>query len=150
MSDSQGPATSATPRTPAPTPRWLVWLGVAAGLFAYRPLLTLSSTEDLSQQAEDWLFMPSDTAPLVVLVLCAWLIYRRRDRWRALPPASSHPVAVASLLAAGTLVLAWATLTSATNLLPVSLALMLLGTAALLRGQPGLRVVGLPAAFLLF
>ena len=150
MSDSQGPAISKPPRTPAATPRWLVGLAVAAGLFAYRPLLTFSTTEALSQQAEDWFFMPSETAPLLVLTLGAWLLYRRRDRWLALSPDSGHPVAGMCLLVTGTLVFGWAMPTGATNLLPVSLALMLLGTAALLRGRPGLRVVGLPAAFLLF
>ena len=41
-------------------------------------------------------------------------------------------------------------LTGATNLLPVSLALLILGTAARIRGVAGVRAVALPSAFLLF
>jgi exosortase len=150
MTDSQRPSIAETAPAPSPVPAWVGWTVVVAGLFAFRAMLTFTVSEDLTDHVEDWLFMPSNTAPIVVLLLSGWLFYRRRAIWQQLPPESAPLVWVLLPLAAGVLIFAWAMLTGATNLLPVSLALLILGTAARLRGVRGVRAVALPSAFLLF
>ena len=87
------------------------WLGVLvflAGLVAFRAMLTFSSAEDLSDRVEDWFFMPSDTSPLLVVLLAGWLLYRRRDRWMALAPGSAPLGLVGLLLGLGTCIFTWA------------------------------------------
>ncbi len=150
MTDSQGPSIAETASAPSPVPAWVRGFTVVAGLVAFRAMLTFTVSEDLTDQVEDWLFMPSNTSPIVVLLLSSWLFYRRRAIWQQLPLQSAPLFGVLSLLGAGVLIFAWAMLTGATNLLPVSLALLILGTAARVRGLPGVRVVALPSAFLLF
>ncbi len=125
-------------------------LGLACTVVAYRELIGFQPDASFAEELEQLLFIPSQTmAPLVVL-LSAWLLYRRAGRLRRLPPGRAAPWLGGGLLALGALVHVWATLTRAPDLLAPSLALVGLGVAALWKGRPALRVVLLPAAFLIF
>jgi EpsI family protein len=82
--------------------------------------------------------------------LVAWLLFRR---WQSLSRPESrpgHPAVSTLLLALALGSYAWAIRSQAADLLALSLCLGMLGAAHLLAGTRGLRVVLLPAAFLLF
>jgi EpsI family protein len=127
-----------------------VWaVGLGAAVIAYRDLLWYAPKRSLSDEIEQLFFMPSQSvAPLVVL-LAAWLLYRRAARLRSLPAARA-PWLGATCLGAGALVHLWATLSNAPDLLAPSLGLVVCGVAALWKGRNAARVVLLPALFLLF
>jgi EpsI family protein len=125
-------------------------LGVAAGAVAYRELLWFETHRTLSEDLEEFFFAPSQgVAPLVVL-LSAWLFYRRAGRLASLPRSSDGALLGLVLLATGAVLYAWATLTGSPDLLVPSLALVGLATAALWKGPAAARAVLLPAAFLVF
>jgi len=146
-SPQQGPASALA--TAAVGPRVGVALALAAAATAYRELLWYAPEKSLSEEVERLFFMPSQSvAPLVVL-LAAWLLYRRAGRLRSLPPARA-PWLGSAFLAAGGLLHCWATLTSAPDLLVPSLGLVGFGVAALWKGRAAVRAVLLPALFLLF
>jgi EpsI family protein len=127
-----------------------VALLLAAAAFAYRHLLVFRPTDSIVVEMEGWFFEPSDTAPLVVVVLTLWLLYRRRERLAALPWRGGGVVESLALYAGALAVFSWARLTGATDLQTLSLILTCLATADLLGGRPALRVVALPVCFLLF
>jgi exosortase len=130
--------------------RRALWaLGLGAAAIAYRDLLWYAPKRSLSEEIEQLFFMPSQSvAPLIVL-LSAWLLYRRAGYLRSLPPATA-PWLGAACLGAGGLVHLWATLASAPDLLAPSLGLVVCGVAALWKGRRAARAVALPALFLLF
>ncbi len=125
--------------------------GVLALGFAYRELLTLGSPyRDIEADVEYWLFVPNDRAPLVVLVLAAWLAFRRWPRLQEVPGRSAPLWLVASVLALASLSYAWAIHVRAEDLQAVSLIANLAGLVLLGWGGAGLRAMWLPIAFLLF
>ena len=124
------------------------WLSAILAVIAYRALPTFEQT--LSASEGEWAFLPSDTAPEVVVLLSAWLAYRRRDRLLALSPGAGPPWLWGPLLGLGAAIFVWATATEAADLLAPSLGLVGLGCACLARGAAAVRVMLLPAAFLLF
>jgi len=140
----------ASARPAATAGRRAAWaLGLGAAAIAYRDLLWYAPKRSLSEEIEQLFFMPSQSiAPLIVL-LSAWLLYRRAAQLRSLPTAQA-PWLGAACLAAGAIVHLWATLTSAPDLLAPSLGLVVCGVAALWKGRGALRVVLLPSLFLLF
>jgi exosortase len=136
-------------------------LGLAASLLlagvACRELLRFQPTgpghvasTSASGQVEEWFFEPSDSSPLVILLLCGWLLWRRRGRLAALWGQRGHGALTAGawLLAAG--IFAWAVRAGAPELEAVALVPALLGAANLLGGLAALRVVAVPAVVLLF
>ena len=135
--------------------RWLLALQALAliGLgFSYHELFTAppAAEVDAQRQLEYWLFVPTENAPLVVLALAGWLVYRRWPRIRALDRATGPVWLIAPSLALGIAVYLWATYTGAVHLQAFSLAFNALGLAALYWGLPGLRVLWLPIVFVLF
>jgi EpsI family protein len=115
---------------------------------AYRPLFELASPE-IEQEIEGLLFDSTSTGPLVVMVIAIWLVYRRWNRLRRLPRRASYGIGLALLLPSVP-IYAWAVYTGATDLLIPALMLNLLGFGALIWGAPALKILFLPAAFLLF
>jgi EpsI family protein len=83
-------------------------------------------------------------------LLALWLLWRRRERWRGLPGRSGPLALTLPLLAAGAGILVWARLTGAHDLLALSLLTAGLGLASLWKGAAGVRLLLLPAGFLLF
>lgn len=137
---------------PAPGRRGLGLLLLNAVLIvlAFGPLVTFDPEPTLEAEFEGVFFSPSDTSPSVVLLLAAWLLYRRRDRLLRLPVGSGSPWLAAGLLAFAGAILAWAVFVDVTDLRVLSLMTAILGFAALFGGRRALRIVALPAAFLLF
>jgi exosortase len=125
-------------------------LGVAGFLFAFSSLLTLGTRYSFAKGVEYWLFRPTDNAPLVILGLSLWLAYRRWYKVRALPLRSGPGWLAASALVLGALVQVWAVYTSAADLQVFALVFDVVGLVTLYWGVPGLRVLWLPIAFLLF
>ena len=128
------------------------WLAAGVGLavFAYRDLLRFEPHLAIRDPVERMLFEPTDTTPAVILTLALWLAWRRLERWRGLasPPG---PVALTlALLAVGAAILVWSRLTGADDLLALSAIASGLGLASLAKGVPGVRLLWLPAVFLLF
>jgi EpsI family protein len=136
----------------SPGPRhWLLpALATALATVAYRDLLLFDPAADVAAEVEGFFFQPSYTPPRVVLVLAAWLLYRRRERLQRLPVGGGTPWPGAALLASALGLLAWSSYTGASDLLALSLSLALLGTGALVRGPRAIRVLALPAVFLVF
>jgi exosortase len=127
----------------------LVAVGVACReLLHFQPLTHMHVS--LTGRVEDFFFEPSDSSPLAVLLLCGWLLWRRRHRLAALWGRSGSPwVTVACwLLAAG--LFAWSIRTGAPDLQGVALIPALLGAGNLLGGPAALRVMAPPTAVLLF
>ena len=132
-------------------PAWM-WIGVglALGAFAYRHLLAFRPTDSIVVEVEGWFFEPSDTAPLIVIALSLWLLYRRSERLAALPWRGGSPVVSAGLFAGALAIFLWSLRTEASDLQALSLMLAGLGTACLLGGRAALAVVWVPICFLLF
>jgi len=148
--DAGPPGRPATARAGVHLRRAGLALGLACTVVAYRELFWFEPHASFAEELEQLLFMPSQTvAPLVVL-LSAWLLYRRARRLRRLPRGRAAPWLGGGLVAVGALVHVWATLIRGPDLLAPSLALVGLGVAALWKGRAALRVVLLPAAFLIF
>lgn len=127
------------------------WGILTAGLalFGYRDLLRFDSDRNLPEELEEWFFVPSDSLAPLVLLLSAWLLYRRWDRLRALPAVGGGAGVTALLLGLGLAIYGWATFTDAPDLL---LPALLCHCAAALwhwKGAPALRAACLPLVFLL-
>ncbi|HEX5067700.1 MAG TPA: EpsI family protein [Myxococcota bacterium] len=125
-------------------------LALALAAFAYRRLLAFRPTDSIVVEVEGWFFEPSDTAPLIVVALSLWLLYRRSARLAALTWQGGSVVLSAVLYTGSLAVFCWSLLTEASDLQAISLILASLATANLLGGRPALRVVWLPVCFLLF
>lgn len=80
-----------------------------------------------------------------MLAAVGWLLWRRRERLRALPPDSA-PWLAAILAVLGAACFLWALLTQAADLFFPALAAHLLAVAAAVRGRAGCRALALPAA----
>ena len=148
LDDPEGPRSSGTEPTRTTSGVWAGCLALA--LIAYRDLLRFQAEGNLPEELEEWFFVPSDSLGPMVLGLSAWLLYRRWGDLRALPAAPGSLGVGALLLSLGLGVYAWATWTSAPDLLVP--ALMLHSSAALWlwKGAAALRVARLPVAFLAF
>jgi exosortase len=99
---------------------------------------------------ENFLMAPNDRAPLVVVVLAAWLAWRRWPRVAALEAKAGSVWLTVLSLALGGLVFGWAIHTGAQDLQSLSLVFVASGLVLAAWGLPGLRALWLPIAFLLF
>ena len=127
-------------------------LSIAAWLLAaiaYAPLLIPETLESPAERAEEWFFVPAEGSSGLIVILAAWLLYRRWPRLRALPAGAASGWITFPALAIGTSLAAWANLTGAQDLLVPSLFANGLGLALLFRGVGGLRLSALPLGVLL-
>ena len=128
----------------------------AAALFAYHRLLEYDPTESAKGAmtgVEGFFFNPSVSSPTLLLVLAAWLIFRRhraleatmlqRDRTA---PATALGLA---LFAAGWVLGIWAHYVSTLGLLVPSISLTLLGGSLFLGGWRAGFSMMVPATFLI-
>jgi EpsI family protein len=128
---------------------WLVAAALLA-LLAFRDLLVFEPIRAIPEPVERLLFEPADTTPALIVALSLWLVYRRRERWQRLPDGAGPLWLTVPLLATGAALLIWAKLTGAHDLLALSLLAAGLGLASLRKGAAGVRLLLLPAGFLLF
>ncbi len=124
--------------------------GIGLAVFAYRDLLRFEPRPAIQDPVERLLFEPADTTPTVIVLLVLWLLWRRRERWRALANRSGPVLLSLGLLASSAAILVWSRLIHADDLLALSAIASGLGLASLVKGTPGVRLVALPALFLLF
>ena len=124
--------------------------GVLLAAFAYRDFLVFEPNRAIPDPVERLLFEPSDTTPALIVALALWLLWRRRERWQSLPGGSGRLWLTLPLLALGAAILVWARLTGAHDLFALSLLASGLGLASLWKGVAGVRLLLLPAGFLLF
>lgn len=136
-------------------PHRLVALALAfATLFAYRQLFLFDpnlQTPTEIDPVEDWFFASSGgTSSLLIYALTAWFVARRR---RVLFEASDEPgLPTTAIGASGILfaiaLLVWGYYTAAFQVLPLSLAVLLVSLGFFLGGGSGGRRLLMPAAFL--
>jgi exosortase len=126
----------------------LLYLILAA--FAFRGLLTFGSQADLSRELEEWFFVPTETSPLVVVLLASWLVYRRSPRLAALTSEPATWALSIPLLLVGIASFAWSTLTIAPHLLALAMLFAGLGIAGIHFGIKGVRIVLVPSLLLVF
>ena len=124
-------------------------LAVVAVLAAFRGLYTVGTRYGFEKGVEYWLFLPGDSAPIVIIGIAVWLAYRRSNRIRALPLSNGPWLLVVASLAAGVGLFAWALYTQALDLQAPALALVATGLVSLYLGLPGLRALWLPIGVLL-
>jgi len=136
-----------------PPGRGALGLLLAAAIFAvvaFGPLVTFEPEPTLEAEFEGVFFSPSDTSPGVVLLLAAWLLYRRRERLLRLPVVGSPLWLSGGLLLLAGAILAWAVFVDARDLRVLALMAAAMGFGALLGGRPAMRLLLLPTAFLAF
>ena len=119
-------------------------------LAAFRTLYTVGTRYSFAQGVEYWLFLPGDSAPIVVIAIAAWLAYRRSNRIRALPLSTGPWSLILPSFVAGAGCFGWAVYTQALDLQVVALALVMTGVVVAYFGLPGLRALWLPLFVLLF
>jgi exosortase len=146
-----GPA-AATTLADLPAPgRRVLGLGLLNAFFAvvaFGPLVTFDPEPTLEKEFEGVFFTPSDTSPSIVLLLAAWLLYRRWDRLRRIPLRSGPAWLSGGLLLLAGAILAWATYVGARDLRVLALMAAVMGLGALFGGRRAMRALLLPAAFL--
>jgi exosortase len=103
-----------------------------------------------ARNVEEFFFEPSDSSPLLVLVFCGWLAWRRRKRLARLWGLRGPLAWTGGLWGVATALFAWSVRFGAPELQALALVPALLGAVNLLGGRAALRVVALPAATLLF
>ncbi|MEB2346799.1 MAG: exosortase/archaeosortase family protein [Deltaproteobacteria bacterium] len=137
------------PRLGWRTPVLLACVGLAA--LAYRGALAVGEGgTHAGPEAEAFLFEPTASSPTLVFGAAIWMFWQRWGRLRAALGAPPRSFAGALALV-GALVLAlWAWKVSVPSFLLPSLTLWILGAALWLGGTLALRIVWLPALFLLF
>lgn len=135
--------------------KWVMGLNVVLGVLVYRGLLTFqprvySASSTLAKDAESYMFVPAETAPMMIVLISLWLLYHRRAALFALPERGGPVWLVSSALAVGFAIYAWAIYTSAADIQALSLIANLIGCAILWRGLPAVRVAIAPILLLLF
>ncbi len=140
-------------------PSWARWSTVGAGLalssvFAFHRILDYAPAEGLRggvEGSEAFFFSQRGEFPGLLLVLAAWLTFRRRGLLyeaisRGSPVWQWGPGAIAAGGAVGLGV--WAHYVDVPGLMIPALSLALLGGGAFVGGRAGARALLLPAAFL--
>ncbi len=128
------------------------WVSAGAWLLAaiaYAPLVIPDSLSAPAERAEEWFFLPAEGSSGLIVLLAAWLLYRR---WNGLVSLPAGPAPVGTTILAfgvGVALAAWANLTRAEDLLVPSLVANGIGLTLLFRGFRGLRFTALPLGVLL-
>ena len=144
---------SQKPEAPAAASITAMGLRLSCGLLAliaYRELLWFQPERSVSDELEQWFFVPATTITPVVMLLSLWLLYRQSARLRSLPHAPGRLGGGVALLLASAGLYGWATYTGAIDLQVPSLMLSGLACAWLWKGGAALRAVRLPVGMLVF
>ncbi len=128
---------------------WLVSAALLGGAVVYGPLFMAPSHQDLSLQSENFFFQPNEAAGAPVLLLAAWLFYRRSHYLDVLNGRGS--LLPGSIVVAAALGLyGWGAWVDAPDIQLVSVMPLLFGTALLLGGVAAVRAFWVPILFLGF
>lgn len=149
MQSQQASRLIASVRGTARTTR-VVAVSLALLAFAYASLFAVGSQYGFEKTVEYWLFRPTDNAPIAVLVLSGWLLYRRWYRLRALPRSTAPPSWIGVALLSAVVLHGWAVYTRADDLKIFSMMLGASGLVLAWWNVEGVRAVWLPFFFLLF
>jgi exosortase len=152
-SGADGPARATTlADLPAPGRRGLglLLLNAIFAVLAFGPLVSFDPEPTLEAEFEGVFFSPADTSPSVVLLLAAWLLYRRWGRLKRLPLASGPAWLSGGLLLLAGAILAWATYVGAQDLRVLALMAAMMGLVSLFGGRRAMRALLLPTVFLAF
>lgn len=128
---------------------WLVLVVAGLAAWIYAPLFLPDNQHEFTAQGEEFFFEANQSAGAPVLMLAAWLFYRR-SHYRDLLAGSGSAAFGALVLAATFALYAWGTYTGAPDLRLASAVPLLAGTALLLGGGAALRAYWVPILFLLF
>jgi len=127
----------------------------AAGLFAYWRIIEYdpsAGARNVVSGAEGFFFSPTGTYPGLLLVLTAWLLYRRRGRLALamqLPRGAVAPLCGFAMMLLAAALATWAHYVDTLSLLIPSMSLMMFGGGLFLGGAEGGRATAVPAVFLL-
>lgn len=133
----------ARPRT------WLLLLAGALTVYLYYPLFFPPSYQTIALQSEEFFFEANEAAGLPVLVLAAWLFYRRIhfiDLFRT----GGEPFLGGALLTASAGLYAWGHYTDASDLQLATVIPLLFGAAIAIGGRAAARAYWVPIVFLGF
>lgn len=128
----------------------MIFVYLLLATFAYRGLLRTSQQADLSRELEEWFFIPTETSPVIVVLLAAWLVYRRRESLEGFTGQPAAWARAVPLLLASVAVFVWSLKTATSHLLAFSLLLGGLGLSGVQLGRQGMRALGFPALLLVF
>lgn len=121
--------------------------------FAYRSLFFYDpQATDIegARGAEALLFEPTGSSPTITLAVVAWLSFSRLSQLCENPAGRIPWLGTFFALGPGIGLYLWANYVSAPDILIASLAWVLAGTGLVLGGTRGLRLLLLPACFLVF
>jgi len=126
------------PSPASPSRTVLLLVAGAAGILAYRPVLMAPGRSGLAGGAEHWVFDAGSVPPALLILVSVGLVARI---WREPPggPPNDARVRATGWLLASVGLFAWATVTSAPDLLPLSLWSAGLGWGLWLRGSADFR-----------
>jgi len=127
---------------------WLLLVVLVLAAYVYAPLFLPARTDEFSAQSELFFFEANQSNGLPVLLLAAWLFYRR-SHFRDVLTGAGSKLGGGFFLVLTIALYAWGTYTSAPDLQLASSALLLTGAALLLGGKAALRAYWLPILFLL-
>ena len=137
-------------------PGWLsnpfLWVALAlSGLacFLYYPLFFPSSYQPIALQSEEFFFEANEAAGAPVLVLSAWLFYRR-SHYLDLLAGRGAPLASGLVLLVAVGIFGWGHFTQAADLRLFSAIPLLAGVVLGLGGWAAMRAFWLPIVFLGF
>lgn len=128
---------------------WLALIVCGLLVYVYQPLFFPDTHQEFTAQGEEFFFEANQSAGAPVLMLAAWLFYRR-SHYRDLLTGTGSLVGGASLLLLTLALFGWGTYTGAPDLRLASVTLLLAGGALLLGGGAALRAFWVPILFLLF
>jgi exosortase len=143
---------AAEDRSPGGWQQPIVWVsGFAVVLWGlvYGPLFLEPSHQDLALQSEEFFFQPNEAAGAPVLLLTAWLFYRR-SHYRDVLNGPGRPLAGGLVLLLAVALYGWGQFTAARDLQLLSVIPLLLGAALALGGMAAVRAFWVPTLFLGF
>ena len=155
MSDSESDDRATPEASATAQPFWLTppaWLlMVAVGLIAWisQPLFFPSSHATIALQSEEFFFEANEAAGAPVLVLAAWLVYRRSHYLDVFRSGGALLPGIALLLGA-TALYGWGHYTGAPDLQLLSVIPLLFGVVVALGGPAAARAFWVPIVFLGF
>jgi len=128
------------------------WLALAAGAlacFLYYPFFFPESHQRLTHQSEEFFFEANEAAGAPVLVLSAWLFYRR-SHYLDLLRGPGEPLFGALVLIMTTGLFTWGHFTASPDLQLASAIGLAFGAALCLGGRVAARAYWIPILFLVF